>query len=83
MDVDRETEINLSRREVRALLLHEFLLSYKATSNLRKTMGQNIIFTRTVQRWFNRFNNRNYELDDFVSFWKIDRSGFGSIKTIH
>ena len=29
-----------------------------------QTMGQHIISTRTVQRWFNQFNNGNYELDD-------------------
>ena len=27
-------------------------------------MGQDIISTRTAQRWFNRFNNGNFELDD-------------------
>ena len=67
MDVDRETEMNLFRREICVLFLHEFLLGYKATeatNNICKIMGQDIIFTRTAQRWFNRFNNGNYELDD-------------------
>ena len=67
MDVDRETEINLSRREVRVLLLHEFRLDHKATeatNNICRTMGQDIISTRTAQRWFNRFDNGNFELDD-------------------
>ena len=27
-------------------------------------MGQDIVSTRTARRWFNRFNNGNYELDD-------------------
>jgi hypothetical protein len=31
MDVDRETEMNLSQREIRVLLLYEFLLRHKAT----------------------------------------------------
>ena len=64
MNVDRETEMNLSRREIRVILLHEFLLTHKATNNICKTMGQDIIFTRTAQRWLNRFNNGNYNLDD-------------------
>ena len=64
MDVDRKTEMNLSRREVQ---VHEFLLGHKATeamNNVCKTMRQNIISTRTAQRWFNRFNYGNYEFDD-------------------
>ena len=70
MDVDRETEMNLSRREIRVLLLHEFLLGHKATeatkatNNICRTMGHDIISTRTAQRWFNRFDNGNFELDD-------------------
>jgi len=62
MNVDRETEMNLSRREIRVLLLHEFFLGHKtteATNNICRTMGQDIISTRTAQRWFNRFNNGN------------------------
>ena len=67
MDVDSETEMNISRREIRVLLLHEFLLGHKtmeATNNICRTMGQDISSTRTAQRWFNRFNNGNFELDD-------------------
>ena len=67
MDVDRETEMNLSPREICVLLLHQFLLGHKATeakNNICQTMGQDIISTRTAERWFNRFNNKNYELDD-------------------
>ena len=67
MDVDRETEMNLSRREIRILLLHEFLLGHKAaeaTNSICRTMGHDIISTRTAQRWFNRFDNENFELDD-------------------
>ena len=33
-------------------------------NNIRKTMGQDIISTRRAHRWFNWFNNGNYELDD-------------------
>ena len=67
MDVDHETEMNLSGREIRVLLLHEFLLGHKtteATNNICRTMGHDIISTRTAQRWFNRFNNGNFELGD-------------------
>ena len=67
MDVDRETEMNLSRREIRVLLLHEFLLGHKAmeaTNNICRTMGHDIISTLTAQRWFNRFDNGNFELED-------------------
>ena len=67
MNVDRETEMNLSRREIRVPLLHQFLLGHKATeatNNICKTMGQDIVSTPTAQRWFNRFNKGNYELND-------------------
>ena len=42
MDVDVESRINLSHKDVRVLLLHEFLLGHKATeaaSNICSTMG--------------------------------------------
>ena len=64
MNVDRETEMNLSRREIHVLLLHPFFLSHKATeatNNICKTMSQDIISTPTAQRWFNK---GNYELND-------------------
>ena len=67
MEVDRETEMYLSRREIRVLLLHEVHLGHKATeatNNICRTMGHNIISTRTAQWWFNRFDNGNFELDD-------------------
>ena len=70
MDVDRETEMNLSRREIRVLLFHEFILGHKATeameatNNICRTMGHHIVSTRTAQRWFNQFDNGNFELDD-------------------
>ena len=64
MDVDRQTEMNLSPKEICVLLLHQFLLGHKATKNICKTMDQDVISTPTAHRWFNRFNNENYELDD-------------------
>ena len=67
MNVDCETETKLCRRDIRVLLLHEFLLSHKTTkttNNMCHTMGQDIISTRSAQRWFDRFNNGNFELDN-------------------
>ena len=52
MDADRELEINLSRREIRVLLLHEFCLGHKATqasNSICSTMGDNVLYTRTAQ----------------------------------
>ena len=49
------------------LLLHEVRLGRKvtkATSNLCDTMGQDVLSVRTAQRWFDRFKNGNFELDD-------------------
>ena len=67
MDADREKEMNLSRREIRVLLLDEFFLGHKATeatNNICTTIGQDIISTHAAQCWFYRFNSGNYELDD-------------------
>ena len=64
MNVDRETKMNLSRREIRVLLLHLDHKGTEATNNICKTMGQDIISTSTAQRWFNWINNGNYELND-------------------
>ena len=67
MDIDLELETKISRRELRVLLLHEFRLDRKtteATSNICGTMGKNVLSIRTVQHWFHRFKNGNFELDD-------------------
>src|SRR5258708_39718185 len=66
MDVDLELEINLSRKELRVLLLHEFRLGRKATEaarNIRSTMGKDTLSIRTAQHWFNRFKSGNFELN--------------------
>ena len=60
MDVDHKLEMNLSNREIQVLLLHEFRLGRKATeatNNICSTMGEDVLSTRTAQRWFNRFKN--------------------------
>ncbi|CAF3763493.1 unnamed protein product [Rotaria socialis] len=67
MDADHELKTDLSRREIRVLLLHEFRLGRKATeaaNNICSTMGEDILSIRTAQHWFNRFKNGNLELDD-------------------
>ena len=67
MDADHQLKMNLLRREIRALLLHEFRLGHKATeaaNNICSTMGEDVLSIRTAQHCFNRFNNGNLELDD-------------------
>lgn len=67
MDIDLEFEMNISRRELRLLLLHEFRLGRKATeatSNICGTMGKNVLSIRTAQHWFHQFKNGNFDLDD-------------------
>ena len=67
MDVDRESEMNLSCKDLRVLLLHQFRLGHKATEasrNICSTMGKNILSIRTVQHWFNRFKSGNFKLND-------------------
>jgi len=59
--------MEISRRELHVLLLHEYRLGHKATeaaSNICSTMGKDALSTRTAQHWFNRFKNGNFELDD-------------------
>jgi hypothetical protein len=46
VDVDLESEIKISRRELRVLLLHEFRSGHKAneaTSNICGTMGKDAL----------------------------------------
>ena len=66
MDVDFELETEISRRELRSLLLHEFRLGRKATSNICGTIGMNVLSVRTAQHWFRRFKNENFEFDDVL-----------------
>ncbi|CAM4966674.1 unnamed protein product [Rotaria socialis] len=67
MDVDVELGMNISCKELRVLLLHDFRLGHKtteATSNIYSTMSKDALFIRTAQHWFNWFKNDNFELDD-------------------
>ena len=52
MDADHQLKMNLSCREIRALLLHEFRLGHKATeatNNICSTMGEAVLFIRMAQ----------------------------------
>ena len=67
MDADHELKMNLSLREIRILLLHEFRLGHKATeavNNICSTMSEDVLSIRTAQHCFNCFKNDNLELDD-------------------
>jgi transposase len=69
IDIALELQMKISRRELRVLLLHEFRLGHKATeatSKICSTMGKNALSIRTVQHWFNRFENGNFEIDDLL-----------------
>ena len=67
MDADDELKMNISRREIRVLLLHEYRLGHKTTeaaNNICSTMGKDVLSIRTTQHWVNRFKNGYFELDD-------------------
>ena len=51
MDVDCESEMNLSHKELQVLLLREFLLGYKTTEaakNICSTIGEDTLSIRTA-----------------------------------
>ncbi len=65
--VGRFEIMDVSRKEVRFLLLHEFRLGHKATEatrNICATMGGGVISYDTAKHWFKRFKEGNFELDD-------------------
>ena len=50
MDADHELKMNLSRREIPVLLLHEFRLGHKATeaaNSICSTMCEDVLSIRT------------------------------------
>ncbi|CAF3633392.1 unnamed protein product, partial [Rotaria socialis] len=60
MDIDFELEMNISRKELRVVLLHEFRAGHKATestNNICRTTGKDALPIRAAQHWFNRFRN--------------------------
>ena len=59
--------MDVSRKEVRLLLLHEFRLGRKATEatrNICTTIGEGVLSYDTAKHWFKRFKEGNFELDD-------------------
>lgn len=59
--------MEISRRELHLLLLHEFRLGHTATEaahNICSTMGQEVLSIRTAQHWFKKFKKGEFELDD-------------------
>ena len=67
MHVDHGLKMNLSRREIRVLLLQEFRLGHKvmeAVNNICSTVGEGVLSIRTAQHWFNHFKSDSFELDD-------------------
>ena len=67
MNVSHGLKMNLSRREIRVLLLHKFRLSHRATestNNTCSTIDDHVISIRTAQHWFNRFKNGTLKRDD-------------------
>ncbi len=61
MDADREEKMKFSKKDIRMVLLHEFLLGHTATEVVQIYAIQ---WVRMWQRWFKRFKKGNYELDD-------------------
>lgn len=67
LDVDLELEMQISRRELRVLLLHEFCLGRKtkeATCDIFSTMAKDALSICTAQHLFHRFKNNKFERDD-------------------
>ena len=65
MDVDQQSQMNLSCKDLRVLLLHEFRLVRTATEaarNICSTMDEDTLSIHTAQYCFNRFNSGNFEL---------------------
>jgi len=67
VDVNVESKMEISRRQLRVLSVHEFLLGHKtmkATSNICSTVGKDAPSICTAQRWFNQFKNGDFEFED-------------------
>ena len=67
MDAHKRAEMNTFRREILALLLHEFGLGHKMTeptNQICSTMGPSEMSIRTARYWFDLFRDRKYKLED-------------------
>jgi transposase len=59
--------MEVTRKDLRVLLLHEYRLGHKATEaarNICSTMGKDVVSTRMAHLWFKRFREGNYDLED-------------------
>ena len=59
--------MDISRKELRLLLLHEFRLGHKATEatrNICVTMVEGLLSYDTAKHWFQRFKDGNFDFDD-------------------
>ena len=59
--------MDISRKEVKLLLLHEFRLGHKATEetqNICITIGEGTFSSDTEKRWFANFKKGNFNLID-------------------
>ena len=67
MDAHKRAKINILRREVLGLSLHEFDLGRKVaepTNCTCSTMGPSEMSIHTARYRFDRFHNRKYEVED-------------------
>ena len=82
---DLKMKIDISYRELRLLLFHEFRLGRKATEaarNIRSTMGKDVISIRTAQLSFNKFKNGNFELDQLARSGRPLKVDLNSLKKL-
>ena len=59
--------MEVTRKDLRLLLLHEYRLGHKATvaaRNICSTMGKDVLSTRVAQLGFKRFKEGKYDLED-------------------
>ena len=86
MDADHQLKMNLLRREIRPILLHEFRLGHKATeaaNNICSTVGEDLLSIRTAQHCFNQFNNGNIQLDGLPRPSRPPKVECGSLKAAY
>lgn len=59
--------MEISKREKRVLILHEYKLGIKpkrAYEKICESMGQGTVSLRMVKDWFNKFTNNDFDLND-------------------
>ena len=59
--------MNMQKRELRLLMLHEFKLGHNASetsANINRAWGEGSTSDRTVRRWFQTFRSGDESLED-------------------